>query len=107
MALSETRCFKEGESLILEISGFLNSTTTPKVTQAYTQYRTEVKNVIVHMENVTYIDSTGIGMLLLLLEDFPKAKGLVTLHVGKCNSQVVKSFEVAMLDRLFEIEIIG
>lgn len=58
-------------------------------------------HVNVHLGDLEFIDSSGIGMLLLLKEKCDQKN--VALIVHKPQGQVKKMFEVAQLDKVFSI----
>ncbi|MFO1242243.1 MAG: STAS domain-containing protein [Rickettsiales bacterium] len=59
------------------------------------------KQVNVHLAELEFIDSSGIGMLLLLKEKCDQKS--VALVVHNPQGQVKKMFEVAQLDKVFSI----
>lgn len=57
--------------------------------------------VNVHLADLDFIDSSGIGMLLLLKEKCDQKN--VALIIHQPQGQVKKMFEVAQLDKVFSI----
>lgn len=62
----------------------------------------KVKNLVVDLGQVNYIDSSALGMLLLLNERCKAAGKSVTL--GNCQGTVRQVLEVAHLDRVFTLQ---
>jgi len=60
-----------------------------------------ISHLAVDFENVKYIDSSALGMLLLLKERATSAAKSISLV--KCNGQVYQALELGNFNRLFEI----
>ena len=73
----------------------------------HNNFRSVIENVsgngisqcIVDMRNVSYIDSAGLGMLLLLHEEASKTNVSVTIYPG--DGQVARMMELAKFDLMF------
>jgi anti-anti-sigma factor len=66
-------------------------------------YRDQPKNInyIVNLNKTTYMDSSALGMLLLL-RDFNGENKII--KITDCNSEIIKVFEIARFDKLFKID---
>ena len=66
-------------------------------------YRDLPKEVeyIIDLSNTTYMDSSALGMLLLLRE-YTGMKN--TIRITNCDSEVLKIFEIARFDRMFQFD---
>ncbi len=60
------------------------------------------KSLIFDMANVTFVDSSALGMLLIAHEESKKNGGMIVLR--KPQGQVRRTLEVASMDSLFKIE---
>lgn len=64
--------------------------------------RSEVSCYVINMKDVNYIDSSALGMLLLLREHAGAKHGRVV--IANCNPDIMKILAIANFDRLFEIQ---
>ncbi|MFY7961238.1 MAG: STAS domain-containing protein [Elsteraceae bacterium] len=60
------------------------------------------KSLVFDMNDVTFVDSSALGMLLIAHEEAKKTGGLIVLR--KPQGQVRRTLEVASMDSLFKIE---
>ena len=92
---------KDGIS-ICKVDGEIDINTAPKFKKAFDKLMKEQGGkVIINMEKVGYIDSSGLATLVELLKNFRKAGSRLKLV---CLSSKVKSlFEITKLEKLFDI----
>lgn len=57
---------------------------------------------VVDMKQVDYIDSSALGMLLLLREQ--AAANGATVSISNCGPEIRKIFAIAQFERLFDIQ---
>lgn len=57
---------------------------------------------IIDLRDVKYIDSSALGMMLLLREHAHKNSGRVV--IANCNPQIRKILQIANFGRLFEVQ---
>lgn len=62
----------------------------------------EAGEKIVDLSEVEFIDSAGLGMLLLARDEVEKTSGKLTLRSPR--GQVKRMFEVARFDKMFDID---
>lgn len=62
----------------------------------------QAETVVVDFANVTYVDSSGLGILLLLREQAGERSKAVVL--ARCSSDLQRILAIAQFDRLFRIE---
>lgn len=87
---------------VVEPSGILDS---PKASQ----FRQEISNIVdgganivlIDLKDVTFMDSSGLGALVLALKTVRAAGG--KLFICSINEQVRMLFELTSMDRVFEI----
>ncbi len=60
------------------------------------------KSLVFDLNEVTFVDSSALGMLLIAQEEAKKTGGLIVLR--KPQGQVRRTLEVASMDSLFKIE---
>lgn len=87
---------------LLEISGRIDSYTSPNVDQALKALIDDQhSNIVVDMQNVTYISSSGI---LVLVNAMKKLRNLNQgdLVFARVPKQILSSFELAGFNTLFD-----
>ncbi|PSN15042.1 sulfate transporter [filamentous cyanobacterium CCT1] len=87
---------------VIEPTGILDSTKAEAFRQSVEDLLQSGADVIlVDLKNITFIDSSGLGTLVVLLK---KIRGLNrTLCICSMNDQVKMLFELTSMDRVFEI----
>ena len=58
-------------------------------------------NYIINLSQTTYMDSSALGMLLLLREFNGENK---TIKITACSKDIYKVFEIASFNKIFDIE---
>lgn len=90
------------EVVILDISGEIDLYNAPEIKDIINSLIEEKKfNVIINLEKVTYIDSSGIGALISSLSNLKKYQG--GLKIINVFASVRKVFELTKLTSFFEI----
>lgn len=70
--------------------------------EAVAAYDAHKKNILVDAEDLTYVDSTGLGGFIYLL-NYVKENGH-EVHIEHLDPNVKKLFTITKLDKLFHIE---
>lgn len=92
----------QGKTLSLIFSGELTFNDNQKVREIINLIdQHHIGTLTIDFSRVTFIDSAGLGMLLILKEELAKNKGLVLLH--HAQGQVEKMFKVSKFDALFDM----
>jgi anti-sigma B factor antagonist len=87
---------------VLDISGEIDLYNAPEIKDIINQLIEEQKyNVIINLEKVSYIDSSGIGALISSLSNLKKYQG--GLKIINVYASVRKVFELTKLTSFFEI----
>jgi anti-sigma B factor antagonist len=87
---------KEKEVPIIDISGEIDVYTYPRLSETLNEIlENEVSNLVLNLEEVKYIDSTGLGVIANGANKIAKNNGYV--HIINANPQVKKIFEVSGL----------
>lgn len=94
---------REVESVtVLDISGEIDLYNAPEIKDIIAKLIEEQKyNVIINLEKVSYIDSSGIGALISSLSNLKKYQG--SLKIINVYASVKKVFELTKLTSFFEI----
>jgi anti-sigma B factor antagonist len=87
---------------VLDISGEIDLYNAPEIKDIINKLIEEKKyNVIINLEQVSYIDSSGIGALISSLSNLKKYQG--GLKIINVFASVRKVFELTKLTSFFEI----
>ncbi|MBC1239253.1 anti-sigma factor antagonist [Nostoc linckia z18] len=90
------------EVKIIKLSGSLNSTTSQEFRQNITTIiEVGAKTVLLDFQDVTFMDSSGLGALVLAFKTLRAAD--VQLAICSINEQVRILFELTNMDKIFEI----
>jgi anti-sigma B factor antagonist len=92
----------KGETVVLDISGEIDLYNAPEIKDIINQLIEEQKYcVVINLEKVSYIDSSGIGALISSLSNLKKYQG--GLKIINVYASVRKVFELTKLTSFFEI----
>ncbi len=81
------------------VEGEINITTSPDLKKSFESIKTN--KVVIDMQNVAYIDSSGLATLVELLKKVKQKGG--NLSLSQVSEKVKSLFEITKLDRLFSI----
>lgn len=95
-------CSESNDNVIIQIIGEVDLYNAPKLRNAINNYIDKnILNILVDLDQVDYIDSSGIGVLISSTTDIKALGGTLKL---KCNSPNVKRvFELTRLVDFFDI----
>ncbi len=92
----------EGDAYVVDLTGEIDVYTSPKVKDAITELiDQEHYNLVINLEKVRYIDSTGLGVLIGGLKRVREHGGSVSLVCT--NPQIKKIFDITGLVKIFGI----
>ena len=92
----------EGDAYVVDLTGEIDVYTSPKVKDAITELiDQEHYNLVINLEKVRYIDSTGLGVLIGGLNRVREHGGSVNLVCT--NPQIKKIFDITGLVKIFGI----
>ncbi|MFW6359213.1 MAG: STAS domain-containing protein [Chroococcales cyanobacterium] len=87
---------------IVEPSGILDGTQTSDFRQQiHEQVAQGAKIILVDFKNVPFMDSSGLGALVLALKNVRAAQGQI--YVCSINDSIRMLFELTTMDRVFEV----
>lgn len=93
---------KRGDFAVLDVSGEVDVFTAPKLReQLITLVEAGSKDIIVNLEGVEFLDSTGLGVLVAGLKRVKTADG--TLSIVCTKEKVLKVFKITGLTKVFPI----
>ncbi len=99
----EIQLKNEGNIVVLSISGELDLYNAPELKEAIQKLINDKKvQVIIDMDRVSYVDSSGIGALISSFSSLKKSQGQMRI----CNvaGSVRKVFELTRLTSFFQID---
>ena len=92
---------KDGELLFVDLQGDLDINSNKEFKEKVNSVQ-GVKKIIVNCENLSYIDSTGLGAFISIYKHI-KEKG-EKLVITSLKPHIKKIFLITDLDKVFEIE---
>ncbi|GAA6204411.1 STAS domain-containing protein [Thalassotalea sp. SU-HH00458] len=92
----------DNRQLIITIEDSFDFSSHQQFRNAYSEYNIVGSKVVVDLSKTTYMDSSALGMLLLLKDHVEALTG--KLIIFKPNATVLKILEIAQFHRLMNIE---
>lgn len=92
----------DGQTLTIRIEGRFDFSTHQAFRSAYEHQDCEVKAFIVDLSRTTYLDSSALGMLLLL-RDYAGGDG-ARIELRNCNNDVRRILTISNFEQLFSIQ---
>lgn len=92
---------KDGELLFVDLQGDLDINSNKEFKEKVNSVQ-GIKKIIVNCENLSYIDSTGLGAFISIYKNI-KEKGEKLVITG-LKPHIKKIFLITDLDKFFEIE---
>ncbi len=92
----------EGNIILLRLNGRLDATTSPQVRETLqTLLEQDRPKIIIDLQDVPFIDSSGLASLVSGLRMAREKDGIIALSAIQPQAQTV--FRLTMLDRIFPI----
>jgi anti-sigma B factor antagonist len=85
---------------IISLQGVLNASSASKL-KSYIEHSPEDQSVVIDLENIDFLDSSGLGVLVGIARK-KKGSGAV-LKLANLNERVKKVFEITQAYTLFDI----
>lgn len=100
----ETEIFCNGSYLIIQLSGELDQHMADQIRGRidYGLLREGMKHMIFDFTEVSFMDSSGIGMLLKRYKQVKQLGG--TLYITGCNQSILRLVKLSGLERIVVIE---
>ncbi|MFT4452306.1 STAS domain-containing protein [Parvimonas sp. G1425] len=92
---------QEGDKLFVDLQGDLDINSNKEFKEKVNSVQ-GIKNITVNCENLSYIDSTGLGAFISIYKNI-KEKGEKLVITG-LKPHIKKIFLITDLDKVFEIE---
>jgi len=92
----------KNDVLVCAVDGEIDINTSPQVKKSFDKVIKEKREkVIINLEKVSYIDSSGLATLVEILKNFKNYGG--KLKLVSLSSKVKSLFEITRLEKLFDI----
>ena len=101
MAIS-ARTSTDGSELNISITGRFDFSSHQEFRKAYEDAGNTPDNYVVDMKDTTYLDSSALGMLLLLRDH--AGGDNASISIINCNDDVRKILTISNFEQLFEIQ---
>ena len=101
MAAIQVKASENNDTVTISIRDRFDFVTHKEFRNSYKDRQNSSKYVI-DMHDVKYIDSSALGMMLLLREHAQKNSG--TVIIANCNPDIKKILTIANFERLFDIQ---
>ncbi|MFH1407214.1 MAG: STAS domain-containing protein [Candidatus Omnitrophota bacterium] len=93
---------KLGDQVICQISGEVDVTTSPDLRKLFERMaRDKTKTLVLNLQNVSYIDSSGLATLVEGLQRAKSYNG--KLKLTNLSGKAKSLFEITKLERIFDI----
>ena len=95
----EVKSFQQDGVVVYQVNGEINISTSPVLKKQFEQQ--VPKKIVVDLEKVSYVDSSGLATLVEILK---KTKGQGgSLALAGLSEKVKSLFEITKLDKLFVV----
>lgn len=96
-----TRRSDDGATLTIAIEGRFDFSTHQAFRDAYEKDASDVRHYVIDMTDTSYLDSSALGMLLLL-RDYAGGDN-AKVEIENCNSDVRRILTISNFEQLFAI----
>ncbi|WP_303289158.1 STAS domain-containing protein [Marinobacter sp. SS5-14b] len=97
----DTRRSDDGHTLTIRVQGRFDFSTHQAFRDAYEHSDPSVKNYVIDLSDTTYLDSSALGMLLLLRDHAGGDSASVVIE--NCNGDVRRILSISNFEQLFSI----
>ncbi|MGF2735269.1 STAS domain-containing protein [Marinobacter sp. DUT-1] len=98
----QTSLAEDGKTLVIRIEGRFDFSTHQAFRDSYEHAGPKVTNYIVDLSDTTYLDSSALGMLLLLRDHAGGDSARISIE--NCNSDVRRILSISNFEQLFAIK---
>ena|SRR3989338_2086537 len=95
----QVKAIEQEGVMIFQVDGEINISTSPELRKMFEKQ--PAKKVVIHLEKVTYVDSSGLATLVEMLKKTKSQGG--SLGLSGMSDKVKSLFEITKLDKLFAI----
>ncbi|MBD3642344.1 MAG: STAS domain-containing protein [Marinobacter sp.] len=98
----QTSLAEDGKTLVIRIEGRFDFSTHQAFRDSYEHADPKVTDYIVDLSDTTYLDSSALGMLLLLRDHAGGDSARISIE--NCNSDVRRILSISNFEQLFAIK---
>ena len=91
-----------GKELTIKVDGRFDFSAHQEFRDTYESISTDVNNYVVDLSSTSYLDSSALGMLLLLRDH--AGGDNANIKITKCNDDVKKILTISNFEQLFTIQ---
>lgn len=91
-----------GNELSIQVEGRFDFSAHQEFRDAYEKADASVNQYVIDMRNATYLDSSALGMLLLLRDH--AGGDNANVRISNCNNDVRKILTISNFEQLFSID---
>lgn len=91
-----------GNELVVNIEGRFDFSAHQEFRDAYEKADSSISSYVINMKNASYLDSSALGMLLLLRDH--AGGDSANVHISNCNQDVRKILTISNFEQLFKID---
>ena len=92
----------DGEELVISIEGRFDFSAHQEFRDSYERVPSEPNSYVVDLNRTTYLDSSALGMLLLLRDH--AGGDSAAIKIVNCNQDVKKILTISNFEQLFKIQ---
>ncbi len=92
----------DGEELVISIEGRFDFSAHQEFRDSYERVSAEPNSYVVDLNRTTYLDSSALGMLLLLRDH--AGGDSAEIRIVNCNQDVKKILTISNFEQLFKIQ---
>lgn len=92
---------KEKETLVFRLKGRLDTTTAPELEAAFKEQREGITKLEMDFEELEYLSSAGLRVLLFAFKEMKKQEGMVIKNV---NEEIMEVFTITGFADILTIE---
>lgn len=93
---------REGDIFVCRLEGEIDFNNSPELRKSFIKLiEDQARKVILDLEKVTYIDSSGLATLVEMLQKLKNSSG--RLKLANLQEKVKSVFEITKLEKIFEI----
>jgi len=98
----QSKVESNGKELIIKVDGRFDFSAHQEFRDAYESVPSGINSYIVDLNNTSYLDSSALGMLLLLRDH--AGGDDASIRIIKCNADVKKILTISNFEQLFTIQ---
>ena len=95
----DIKSFEKEGVFVFQVNGEINISTSPELKKQFEKQPS--KKIVVNLEKVNYIDSSGLATLVDILKKTKMQGG--SLGLAGMSDKVKSLFEITKLDKLFQV----